>query len=158
MVWGNHTGSQHMDTSRNRRFSCGTISRTTVKIKVLHQNLYILMGTKKNCSDRYCIWQLWWHSVTNGLGEPHGIQTYGYIKKSEELLLSTGITAKIKVLQQTLLVLMPTRTVYGIYGIELHVLWWHSVTIGLGDPHGVPTYGYIKKSEILLWKHIENNC
>ena len=47
MVWGNHTGSQHMDTSRNRRFSCGTISRTTVKIKVLHQNLYILMGTKK---------------------------------------------------------------------------------------------------------------
>ena len=96
--------------------------------------------------------------MTNGLGEPHEIQRYGYIKKSEYLLLSTGITAKIIVLQQTLLVLMTTRTFYGIYGIELHVLWLHSVTIGLGDPHGVPTYRYIKKSEILLWKHIENNC
>ena len=58
-----------------------------------------------------------------------------------------GITAKIKVLQQTLLVPMPARKFYGIYGIELHVLWSHSVTTGLGDPHGVPTYGYIKKSE-----------
>ena len=54
------------------------------------------------------------------------VQTYGYIKKSEDFLLSTGITAKLKVLQQTLLVLMPTRTFYGIDGIEL--LWWHSVT------------------------------
>ena len=65
--------------------------------------------------------------------------------KWEDFLLCTGIAAKLKVLLQKPLVLMPTRTFPGTYGIEL--LCWHSVTNCFGDPHGVRTYGYIKKLE-----------
>ena len=31
----------------------------------------------------YGIELLWWHSVTNCFGDPHGVQTYGYIDKWE---------------------------------------------------------------------------
>ena len=56
-----------------------------------------------------------------------------------------GKAAKLKVLHRKPLVLMPTRTFPGTYGIEL--LWWHSVTNCFGDTHGVQSYGYIKKWE-----------
>ena len=62
---------------------------------------------------------------------------------------------KLKVLHQTPLVLMPTRTFPGTYGIEL--LWWHSVTNCFGDPHGVQTYGYIDKWEDFPLA-FERNC
>ena len=48
--------------------------------------LFILMGTR-TCSHRYCTLQLWWHSVSDGLGDLHGVRTYGYIKKWEDLPL-----------------------------------------------------------------------
>ena len=32
----------------------------------------------------YRIELLWWHSVTNCFGDPHGVQTYGYIDKWED--------------------------------------------------------------------------
>ena len=63
----------------------------------------------------------------------------------EDFLLCTGTASKLKVLHQKPLVLMPTRTLPGTYGIEL--LWWHSVTNCFGDPYGVQTYGYIDKWE-----------
>ena len=75
--------------------------------------------------------------------------------KWQDFLLCTGIAAKLKVLHQTPLVLMPTRTFLGTYGIEL--LWWHSVTNCFGDTHGVQSYGYINK-----WEYFnvvfERNC
>ena len=58
------------------------------------------------------------------------------------------LPANIKVLHQKALVLMPTRTFPGIYGIEL--LWWHSVTNGLEEPHGVRAYDCTKKGEDFL--------
>ena len=44
---------------------------------------FSLMGTR-TCANPYCILLLWWHSVTNGLGVPHGVPTYGYIQKWED--------------------------------------------------------------------------
>ena len=48
----------------------------------------------------YGIELLWWHSVTNGLEEPHGVRAYGCTKKLEDFLLCTRTTAKMKVLHQ----------------------------------------------------------
>ena len=64
-------GFQHMDIPRNGKIFLWC-TRTTAKRKVLHQTLFELMGTR-TCSDRYCSKQLWWNSVTNGLGDRHGI-------------------------------------------------------------------------------------
>ena len=66
-----------------------------------------------------------------------------------------GTTAKIKVLHQTSLTLMPTRTFPGAYDIEL--LWWHSVTNGPEETHGVRAYGCTKKWEDFLLC-IGKNC
>ena len=131
-------------------------TETTAKIKVLHQKPLIRMPTR-TFPGTYGIELLWWHSVTNGLEEPHGVRAYACSKKLEDFLLCTGTAAKIKVLHQKPLVLMLTRTFPGTYGIEL--LWWHSVTNCSGDPHGVQTYGYIKKWEdcpVLFERNCQN--
>ena len=103
---------------------------TTANTKVLHQKHFTLMGSKHmDISRNRGI--LWWHSVTNGLGDPHGVWAYGCPKKWEDFLLCTGTTAKIEKLHQKPFILMPTRTFPGTYSIELFP----------------GTYGYIKKSE-----------
>ena len=146
-------GFQHMDIPRNGKIFLWC-TRTTAKMKELHQTLFELMGTR-TCYDRYCIKQLWWHSVTTGLRDRHGVQTYGYIEKWEDFPGCSRATAKIKVLHQKRFILMGTRTCANPYCILL--LWWYSVTNGLGVPHGVPTYGYTQK-----WEDFpvvcENNC
>ena len=68
------------------------------------------------------------------LGTPMGAVRNGKIS----YCVRDQLPANIKVIHQKALVLMPTRTFPGIYGIEL--LWWHSVTNGLEEPHGVRAY------------------
>ena len=140
-------GFQHMDIPRNGKIFLWC-ARTTAKMKVLHQTLFELMGTR-TCSDRYCIKQLWWHSATNGLRDRHGVQTYGYIEKWEDFPGCSRATAKIKVLHQKRFILMGTRTCANPYCILL--LWWYSVTNGLGVPMGFQHMDIPRNGKIFLW-------
>ena len=81
---------------------------TASKLKVLHQKPLVLM-LNRTLPGTYGIELLWWHSVTNCFGDPHGVQTYGYIDKSEDFLWCSSATAKIEVLHQNLLTRMGTR-------------------------------------------------
>ena len=145
MVLGTPMWSEHTDVPRNGKISCCVI---TAKIKVLHQKPLILRPTR-TFPGSYGIELLWWHYVTNGLEEPHGVRAYGCTKKWEHFLLCTGTTAKIKVLHQKPLVLMPTRTFPGTYGIDL--LWWNSVTNCFGDPTGSKRMDISTNGNIFLW-------
>ena len=89
---------------------------TSSKLKVLHQKRLVLMPTR-TFFGTYGIELLWWHSVTKGLEESHGVRAYGYTKKWEDFILCTGTTDKIKVLYQKPLVLMPIRTFPGVHTV-----------------------------------------
>ena len=121
MVLETPMGSELTDVLRNGKISC-CVREQLPNSKVLHQKPLVLMPTR-TFPGTYGIELLWWHSVTNGLEDAHGVRAYGCTKKWEDFLLCTGTTAKIKVLHQKRLEFIPTRTFPGTYGIEL--LWWH---------------------------------
>ena len=98
-----------MGAVRNGKISYCVRDQLPANIKVLHQKALVLMPTR-TFPGIYGIELLWWHSVTNGLEEPHGVRAYDCTKKGEDFLLCTETTAKIKVLHQKPLVLMPAIT------------------------------------------------
>ena len=119
----------------------------SVTPKTFYSNGYMNLFRHK-----YGIQLLRWHSVTNGLEAPHGVRAYGCTKKWEDSLFCTGITAKIKVLQQKHLVLMHARTFSGAYSIKLS--WWYSVTNCLGGPTRGPNIWIINWTDFLWCSRI----
>ena len=100
-------GSEHTDVLRTGKISCCVLEQLP-KFKVLHQKPLVLMPTR-TFPGTYGIELLWWHSVTNYFGDPHGVQTYGYIDKWEDFPVAFERNCQNRSVTPKLLTRMGTR-------------------------------------------------